>query len=62
MKPKKYITQLTAKDMQEIAAATNLEPGWLVTIDKTEDKIKIGIDYTQFALAMQAIFGLTPSN
>ncbi len=62
MEPKRYITQLTFKDMKEIAAAVNMKQGWLVRIDREADAIKISIDYTALVLAMQEIFGLTPRN
>lgn len=52
MRPKKYITSITAKDMAELAAVTNLEPGFLIRIDRSPDKITIGIDKTAFAQAL----------
>ena len=52
MKAKKYITQITAQDMKELAAVTNLEAGWLIRIDREQGKIKIGIDETALALAL----------
>lgn len=52
MKAKKYITQLTRRDMQEIARATNLEAGWLIRIDKDQDTIKISVDQTALAMAI----------
>ena len=52
MTPKKYITQLTSEDMKELAQATNLEPGFLIRIDRSEGKIKIGIDESALALAI----------
>ncbi len=54
MKPVDYITQITKQDLSEIAAATNLVPGFCIRIDPVEGGIKIGID--QVALA-QAING-----
>ena len=56
MTPKKYITQLTGEDMKELAQATNLEPGWLIRIEKSQDKIKIGIDENALALAINGFF------
>lgn len=52
MTPKRYITQITGEDMKELAALTNLEPGWLVRIDKSQGKIKIGVDENALALAI----------
>ena len=54
MKPVDYITQITKQDLAELAAVTNLEPGFCISIDRSSGKIKIGID--QVALA-QAING-----
>jgi hypothetical protein len=56
MKAKKYITQITAQDMKELEAVTNLEAGWLIRIDRDQGKIKIGIDQTAFALALNGFF------
>ena len=56
MTPKKYITQVTAEDMKELAAVTNLEPGWLVSIDKSQGKIRIGIDPNALAMAINGFF------
>lgn len=56
MTPKKYITQLTSQDMKELAQATNLEPGFLVRIEKSQGKIKIGIDENALALAINGFF------
>ena len=56
MTPKKYITQLTGEDMKELAQATNLEPGFLIRIDRSQGKIKIGIDENALALAINGFF------
>lgn len=56
MKPKRYVTQLTAEDMRELAAATNLEAGWLVKIERNGDTVKIGIDEKALALAMNGFY------
>ena len=56
MTPKKYITQLTGEDMKELARATNLEPGWLIRIDKSQGKIKISIDENALALAINGFY------
>lgn len=56
MTPKKYITQLTGEDMKELAQVTNLEPGFLIRIDKSQGKIKIGIDENALALAINGFF------
>lgn len=52
MRAKKYVTQITAQDMKELEAVTNLEAGWLIRIDREQDKIKIGINETALALAL----------
>ena len=52
MTPKKYITQLTGEDMKELAQVTNLEPGFLIRIEKSQGKLKIGIDENALALAI----------
>lgn len=52
MRAKKYVTQITAQDMKELEAVTNLEPGWLIRIDREQGKIKICIDETALALAL----------
>lgn len=56
MTPKKYITQITGEDMKELAQATNLEPGWLIRIEKSQGKIKIGINENALALAINGFF------
>lgn len=56
MTPKKYITQLTSEDMKELAQATNLEPGFLIRIDKSQGKFKISIDENALALAINGFY------
>lgn len=56
MTPKKYITQITGEDMKELAQVTNLEPGWLIRIDKSQGKIKISVDENALALAINGFF------
>ena len=56
MIPKKYITQLTGEDMKELAQVTNLEPGFLIRIEKSQGKIMIGIDENALALAINGFF------
>lgn len=56
MTPKKYITQLSQNDMKELAAVTNLEAGFLIRIDRDQDKIKISVDQTALALALNGFF------
>ncbi len=56
MTPKKYITQLTSEDMKELAQVTNLVPGWLIRIDKSQGKIRISIDENALALAINGFF------
>lgn len=52
MTPKNYITQINAEDLRELSALTNLQPGFLVAIEKTPDGVRIGIDKTALALAI----------
>lgn len=52
MREKEYITQLSKEDMKELAALTNIECGFLIRIDRTGGKIKIGIDESALALAI----------
>lgn len=52
MTPKQYITQITAEDMRELSAVTNLKAGWLIRIDKNEDGVTISVDQTALALAI----------
>lgn len=52
MTPKKYITQITGEDMKELAQVTNLEPGFLIRIDKSQGKVKISVDENALALAI----------
>lgn len=56
MTPKKYITQLTGEDMKELAQATNLEPGFLIRIDKSQGKVKISVDENALAIAINGFF------
>lgn len=56
MTPKKYITQITGEDMREIAAVTNLQPGFLILLKKTAEGISIEIDKTALALALNGFF------
>lgn len=52
MKPKQYITQITGEDMKELAQVTNIEPGFLIRIDKSQGKLKISVDENALALAI----------
>ena len=56
MKAKRYITQITAEDMRELAAVTNLKPGFLIRIDKGVDGVKISIDQKALALALNGFY------
>lgn len=56
MTPKKYITQITGEDMKELAQVTNLEPGFLIRIDKSQGKVKISIDENALALAINGFY------
>ena len=40
----KYITEITAKDLRELAALTHLEQGEGIVIEPTATGIKIGLD------------------
>ena len=52
MTAKQYITQITAEDMKELAALTNIEPGFLIRIDREQGKWKISIDQNGLAQAI----------
>ena len=52
MKPVDYITQITKQDLEELAALTNIEPGFCISIDKSQGKVKIGIDHVALAQAI----------
>jgi len=52
MTPKKYFFQLTGEDMKELAQVTNIEPGFLIRIDKSQGKLKISVDENALALAI----------
>lgn len=48
MRPdKKYIVQVTGKDMREIADAANAHGGEGVIVDRTQDGLEISIDKVQ---------------
>jgi len=50
-----YITQITAKDLRELAALTHLEEGDGITIQRNGDSIKIGIDRTKLIALLSTI-------
>ena len=52
MTPKRYITQITGEDMKELAQVTNIVPGFLIRIEKSQGKLKISIDENALALAI----------
>ena len=56
MKDKRYITQVTAQDMKELEQLTNMEPGWLIRIEKSQGKLQIGIDPNALAQAINGFF------
>ena len=56
MKDKRYITQLTQQDMKELEQLTNMEPGWLIRIEKSQGKMQIGIDPNALAQAINGFF------
>ena len=45
---KQYITQITARDLKEIASAANAYPGDGIEIEHTENGMLIRIDRGQF--------------
>lgn len=56
MKDKRYITQITQQDMKELEQLTNMEPGWLVRIERSQGKLQIGIDPNALAQAINGFF------
>lgn len=42
-----YVTQLTREDLNEIAAACNLEAGLGIVIEKREGCVRISVDQSQ---------------
>jgi len=56
MKDKRYITQITQQDMKELEQLTNMEPGWLIRIEKSQGKMQIGIDPNALAQAINGFF------
>lgn len=56
MKEKRYITQFTQQDMKELEQLTNMEPGWLIRIEKSQGKMQIGIDPNALAQAINGFF------
>lgn len=47
-----YITELTREDLAELAAAVDPVPGFCIRITKEGGRLKIGIDETALALAI----------
>ena len=56
MKDKRYITQITQQDMKELEQLTNMEPGWLIRIEKSQGKLQIGVDPNALAQAINGFF------
>ena len=56
MKDKRYITQITQQDMKELEQLTNMEPGWLIRIERSQGKLQIGIDTNALAQAINGFF------
>lgn len=52
MTKKDYFFQLTKKDLEDIAKATDPKPGFCVKIENTADGIKIGLDENALKLAI----------
>ena len=46
-KNKKYLSQITKKDLEEIAAAANIYPGPGINIDRNPDGLCISVDIDQ---------------
>lgn len=44
MKIPNYITQLSRSDLEEIARAANVQPGFGIKVDKVGDALRISID------------------
>ena len=56
MKDKRYITQITQQDMKELEQLTNMEPGWLIRIEKSQGKLQISVDPNALAQAINGFF------
>jgi hypothetical protein len=56
MTKKDYFFQLTKKDLEDIAKATDPKPGFCVKIENTADCIKIGLDENALKLAINGFF------
>ena len=56
MQKKDYFFQLTKKDLEDIAKATDPKPGFCVKIENTADGIKIGLDENALKLAINGFF------
>lgn len=41
---KRHITQISRADLQEIAAATNPTPGFMIRVEKSQGELKISVD------------------
>ena len=52
---KRYITQITTKDMQEIAAAANAHAGDGIDVIPTSEGLEISIDRAQFTRWVKTI-------
>jgi hypothetical protein len=51
-KGKQYVTQLTREDLDELSELTHIEPGFCISIERTGDKVVIGLDKTALAQAI----------
>jgi len=51
---KRYITQLTAKDLQEIAAAANMTAGIGIRITRNAENVEIAIDQQALACMIES--------
>lgn len=68
MDEKNYVFQLTRKDMKDLAAATNPQPGFMIRIDKQDGEIKINVDENSLKMGIIAFLnnlrwmpGIAPS-
>lgn len=51
----KYITQITAEELREVAAAANTHGGDLVIVNRQEDGLEISVDMQQLRDFVQRV-------
>lgn len=54
-KNKRHITEITRRDIEEIADAANMQPGVGIDIQRTADGLEISIDRGQLARWVKTI-------